>query len=47
VETRFWAVETTLPGIAMMRAQVERLVASVAFDAPVQPAGGARTSTAR
>ena len=38
---------TTLPGIAMMRAQVERLVTSIEFDAPVQPAGGARTATAR
>jgi len=38
---------TTLPGIAMMRAQAERLVASVEFDAPVQPVAGARTSSTR
>ena len=38
---------TTLPGIAMMRPQADRMVASIEFDAPVQPVAGARTSSAR
>lgn len=38
---------TTLPGIAMMRAQANKLTASVEFDAPVVAAGASRPPAAR